>query len=63
MTTTRFGGADADVTLPPLSRWSDRVLADRVHRTLYTDPAIFESNARNLWMSAVGAYPPGESKS
>lgn len=23
------------------SRWSDRVLEDRVHRTLYTDPAVF----------------------
>ena len=24
------------------SRWSDRVLEDRVHRTLYTDPAVFQ---------------------
>ena len=48
--------------LTNVSRWSDRVLEDRVHRTLYTDPAIFEEEMVRVFGGQSWVYLAHESQ-
>ncbi|MEO2108561.1 MAG: Rieske 2Fe-2S domain-containing protein [Actinomycetota bacterium] len=43
-------------------RWSDRVLEDRVHRTLYTDPSIFEEEMVKVFGGVSWVYLGHESQ-
>lgn len=52
----------SDAALPRLSRWSDRVLEDRVHRTLYTDPAIFDEEMVKVFGGESWVYLAHESQ-
>ena len=54
---TVSGGA-----LTELSRWSNRVLEDRVHRTLYTDPAVFEEEIVKVFGGQSWVYLAHESQ-
>ena len=49
-------------TALPRSRWSDRVLEDRVHRTLYTDPAIFQEELVKVFGGRSWVYLAHESQ-
>jgi len=44
------------------SRWSDRVLEDRVHRTLYTDPAVFQEELVKVFGGRSWVYLAHESQ-
>ena len=41
--------------------WDELVQEDRVHRLIYTDPAIFEAELTNIW-GAVWVYLGHESQ-
>ncbi|ABL80349.1 MULTISPECIES: aromatic ring-hydroxylating dioxygenase subunit alpha [unclassified Nocardioides] len=45
-----------------LSRWSDRVLEDRVHRTLYTDPGVFAEEMVRVFGGESWVYLGHESQ-
>src|SRR5262245_46736140 len=62
MTTTSVGSATADAIPPSLSRWGDRVLVDRVHRSLYTDPAVFEEEMVRIFGGQSWVYLAHESQ-
>jgi hypothetical protein len=44
-----------------LCDWDELVQEDRVHRLIYTDPAIFEAELTNIW-GAVWVYLGHESQ-
>jgi Rieske 2Fe-2S protein len=35
--------------VPRASQWGDLIRPDRVHGSLYSDPAIFEAELQNIW--------------
>ncbi len=35
--------------VPRASHWDELIRPDRVHGSLYNDPAIFEAELRNIW--------------
>jgi phenylpropionate dioxygenase-like ring-hydroxylating dioxygenase large terminal subunit len=55
------GGA-RKATVLTQSRWSDRVLEDKVHRTLYTDPAVFQEELVKIFGGRSWVYLAHESR-
>src|ERR1700756_182560 len=43
-----MGGGTMNV-MASVSQWDQLIGPDRVHGSLYTDPAIFEAELRNIW--------------
>src|SRR5882757_1058999 len=43
-----MGGRAMNV-MPRASQWDELILTDRVHGSLYSDPAIFEAELQNIW--------------
>ena len=35
--------------VPRASQWDELIRPDRVHGSLYSDPAIFEAELQNIW--------------
>ena len=35
--------------VPRTSQWGELIRPDRVHGSLYSDPAIFEAELQNIW--------------
>ena len=35
--------------VPRASQWDELIRSDRVHGSLYSDPAIFEAELQNIW--------------
>ena len=35
--------------VPRASQWGELIRPDRVHGSLYSDPAIFEAELQNIW--------------
>lgn len=55
------GGA-RKATASARSRWSDRVFEDKVHRTLYTDPAVFQEELVKIFGGRSWVYLAHESQ-
>lgn len=58
----KISESTTDMALPQLSRWSDRVLEDRVHRTLYTDQAVFDEEMVKVFGGLSWVYLAHESQ-